>query len=102
METTGCKTRVCLILQPHLLFASLVVCAAGTGLMSSAPPGPGQHQAGLDGSGPRQSDQEPADLWDGEREQAELAGQAAASPFARPPVASVRVITRKAWASRAR
>jgi hypothetical protein len=27
-----------LILQPHLAFASVVVCAPGTGLMASTPP----------------------------------------------------------------
>jgi len=52
---------------------------------------------------PDQGHQQPADFWHGERQQAELTGQAAASPFAPPPVvAVVRVTTRKAWASRAR
>ena len=34
---TGRAWRVSLILQPHLLFASLVVCASCSGLMASAP-----------------------------------------------------------------
>jgi hypothetical protein len=48
-------------------------------------------------------DQQPADLGHREGEQAELAGQTAASPFAPSPGAAwVRVTIRKAWANKAR
>jgi hypothetical protein len=51
-----------LVLQPHLPFATVVVCAPGAGLMASTPPGPGQHEARLDWSCPHQCHQQPADL----------------------------------------
>ena len=92
-----------LVLQPHLPFASVVVCAPGTGLMASAPPGPGQHEARLDRGGPHQRDQQPADLGNRQRQQAEPAVQAAVSPFVRSGlVAWARVTARNACASSAR
>jgi hypothetical protein len=90
-------------LQPHLLFASLVVCAASTGLVAAAPPGPGQHQARLDRGGPDQRDQQPPDLGNRQRQQAEPAAQAAASPLVRSGlVARARVTARNACANSAR
>src|ERR671911_3018261 len=97
-----------LILQPHLLFASVVVCAPGTGLVPSAPPRPGQHEARPDRGGPYQRDQQPADLGHRQRQQAEPTTQAAVSPVARSPfvrwglVAWARVTARNAWANKAR
>jgi hypothetical protein len=92
-----------LILQPHLLFAAVVVCAPGTGLMASTPPGPGQHEARPDRSGPHQRHQQPADLGHRQGHQAEPAVQAAVSPFVRSGlVAWARVTAKNAWASRAR
>ena len=83
--------------------AALVVCPPGTGLVASAPPGPGQHEAGLDRDGPDQRDQQAADLGDGQRQQAEPAGQAAASPFARSSLAAwARVTAKNAYASSAK
>ena len=97
---TGRSTSV---LQPHLLFAAVVVCAPGTGLMASTPPGPGQHEAWPDRSGPYQRDEQPVDLGHRQGHQAEPAVQAAVSPFARSGlVALARVTARNAWASRAR
>jgi hypothetical protein len=61
-----------LVLQPHLLFASLVVCASGASLVAATPSCPGQDEAGLDGCGPHQGDQQPADL--GHRRVAEPLG----------------------------
>jgi hypothetical protein len=92
-----------LILQPHLPFATVVVCAPCSGLMASAPPGPGQHEAWLDRCSPHQRHQQPADLGNRQREQTEPAVQAAVSPFARSGlVAWARVTARNAWASSAR
>ena len=92
-----------LILQPHLPFATVVVCAPCSGLMASAPPGPGQHEAWLDRGGPHQRHQQPADLGHRQREQTEPAVQAAVSPFVRSGlVAWARVTARNAWASSAR
>jgi hypothetical protein len=65
--------KTLLVLQPHLLFPAVVVCAPSTGLMASTPPGPGQHEARRDRSGPHQRDQQAADLGNGEWEQAEPA-----------------------------
>jgi len=94
---------VLLVLQPHLLFVAVVVCAPGTGLMASTPPGPGQHEARPDRSGPHQRDQQPADLGHRQGHQAEPAVQAAVSPFVRSGlVAWARVTAKNAWASRAR
>jgi hypothetical protein len=61
-----------LVVQPHLLFASLVVCASGASLVAATPSCPGQDEAGLDGCGPHQGDQQPADL--GHRRVAEPLG----------------------------
>jgi hypothetical protein len=95
--------KIRLVLQPHLLFASVVVCAPGTGLMASTPPRPGQHEARPDRGGPHQRHQQPADLGHRQGEQAEGAVQAAVSPFVRLGlVAWARVTARNAWASRAR
>jgi hypothetical protein len=86
-----------------VLLVSPVVRAAGAGLMAATPPGPGQHESGLDRHRPDQCHQQAANLGDGERDQLEPAGQAGASPFARSLlVAWVRVTARKAWASSAR
>jgi hypothetical protein len=90
-------------LQPRLPFAALVVCAPGAGLVATAPPGPGQHEPGLDRCGPHQRHQQAADLGHGQRQQAEPAAQAAAAPLARSAlVARARVTARNAWASNAR
>src|SRR5215217_8931068 len=101
---TPCSAGVrWLVLQPHLLFAAVVVCAPGTGLMASTPPGPGQHEARPDRSGPHQRDQQPADLGHRQGHQAEPAVHAAVSPFVRSGlVAWARVTAKNAWASRAR
>ena len=86
-----------------LAFAPLVVCPSSSGLMASAPSGPGQHEAGLDGGRPHQCHQQPADLGNRQREQAEPAVQAAVSPFARSGLAAwARVTAKNACASSAR
>jgi hypothetical protein len=90
-------------LQPHPLFASLVVCASGAGLVAATLPGPGQHQARLDRCRPDQRDQQPADLGNRQRQQAEPAAQPAASPFdCSGLLAWARVTARNACASSAR
>jgi hypothetical protein len=88
--------------RPHLPLLSLVVGTSGAGLVASAPPGPGQHEAGLDRGGPHQRDEQAADLGDGQRQQAKRAAQAAASPFARSPLTALaRVTAKNACASNA-
>jgi hypothetical protein len=90
-------------LQPHLLFASLVVCASGGGLVAATPPGPGQHQAGPDRGGPDQRDQQPPDLGtvSGSRPSPPL--RWSASPLVRSGlVARARVTARNACANSAR